>query len=174
LTVRVPMIPASSSSCKLQQRNTTPAGAPPTTPTRCGELVITTAPSAAFPNGQQSIDTVTVTIGGKRPTVLTAGSTIQSAIDVAVPGDMIIIPPGIYTEMLLMWKPVRLQGVGAASSIVNANTSPAGKILDPWRRQVAWLFGLAINGGIINDTINPATGQPTNPYDPTGTFTCLS
>ena len=47
--------------------------------------------------------------------------------------------------MLLMWKPVRLQGVGAASSIIDANTQPAGK-LDPWRRQVICLFGLALNG----------------------------
>ena len=47
--------------------------------------------------------------------------------------------------MLLMWKPVRLQGVGAASSVVNANTHPAGK-LDPWRAQVNCLFGLALNG----------------------------
>ncbi len=50
-----------------------------------------------------------------------------------------------HNEMLLMWKPVRLQGVGAASSIINANTHPAGK-LDPWRQQVNCLFGLALNG----------------------------
>ncbi len=41
-----------------------------------------------------------------------------------------------------MWKPVRLQGVGAASSIIDANTHPAGK-LDPWRAKVNCLFGLA-------------------------------
>jgi hypothetical protein len=164
LTVQVPAIPASISSCTIQQQNT-PAG---TKPARCGELVITAA------NGQQSIDTVTVTIGGKTPTVLTAGSTIQSAIDTATPGDMIIVPPGIYTEMLLMWKPIRLQGVGAASSVVNANISPAGLLLDPWRRRVACLFGLAINGGRIDNTINPATGKATNPYDSTGQFTCSS
>ena len=39
---------------------------------QCGQLVITAA------NGKQSIDTVTVTIGGKVPTVLAAGQTIQS------------------------------------------------------------------------------------------------
>ena len=106
----------------------------------CGELVITTAA------GKQSIDTVTVTIGGKKPTVLTAGQTIQSAIDAASPGDMIIVPPGTYNEMLVMWKPVRLQGVGAASSVINANTQPAGKLLTPWRQRWMCLFGLTIDG----------------------------
>jgi len=129
---------------------------------QCGQLLITTAPSAAYPNGQQSIDTVTVTIGGKGPTRLTAGQTIQSRIDAALPGDLIIVPPGTYNEILLMWKPVRLQGVGAASSIVNANTHPAGK-LDVWRRQVNCLFGLALNGYPITSS---------NPYDPTRAFTC--
>ncbi len=44
-----------------------------------------------------------------------------------------------------MWKPVRLQGVGAASSVINANTHPAGK-LDDWRQRVNCLFGLGTNG----------------------------
>jgi hypothetical protein len=153
-----PLVPL----CTVQQQGQPAA--------RCGEVVITAA------NGKQSIDTVTLTIGGKAPTYIAgenaAGNAIQSALDNATPGDLIIVGPGIYSEMLLMWKPVRLQGVGAASSIVNANISPSGKLLDPWRRQVACLFGLAINGGIINNTINPATGNPTNPYDPSGTFTC--
>jgi hypothetical protein len=123
---------------------------------RCGQLVITAA------NGKSSIDAVTVTIGGKKPTVLAAGQTVQDAIDKASPGDMIIVPPGTYNELLLMWKPVRLQGVGAASSILNANTQPAGK-MDTWRRRVNCLFGLALNGTPIGGT---------NRYDPTGTFTC--
>src|ERR1700682_3712124 len=63
--------------------------------------------------------------------------------------------------MLIMWKPVRLQGVGAASVTVNANAHPSGKI-DPWRRQVACLFGLSLNGGLISGT---------NPFGPNGTFT---
>ena len=101
---------------------------------------------------RQSIDTVTVTVGGKAPTHVLHGwiqATIQASgdliVDCATPGDLIIVPPGIYNELLLMWKPVRLQGVGAASSIINANTHPAGK-LDPWRQQVVCLFGLALNG----------------------------
>ncbi|HVO61600.1 MAG TPA: Ig-like domain-containing protein [Terriglobales bacterium] len=151
-----------------QIKLTVPAGIPPCrvqqqaqyggSTAYCGELVITAA------NGKQSIDTVTVTVGGSHPKVLAAGQTIQSAIDAANPGDLIIVPPGMYKEMLLMWKPVRLQGVGAASSVISADAHPAGK-LDPWRRQVACLFGLSLNG-------TPISG--TNPYDSTGTFTCSS
>ena len=118
---------------------------------QCGELVITAG------NGKQSIDAVTVTIGGKAPTHILATGSIQSAIDSAKPGDLLMIDPrptgrhtpfapsAIHQELLLMWKPVRLQGVGAASSVINANTHPAGKI-EPWRRQVNCLFGLALDG----------------------------
>ncbi|HEX8029865.1 MAG TPA: hypothetical protein VF491_15435, partial [Vicinamibacterales bacterium] len=84
------------------------------------------------------------------------------AIDTATPGDMIVVGPGVYNEMLLMWKPVRLQGVGATSVTVNANTHPSGK-MDPWRRQVGCLFGDALNGGLLSAS---------NPYDPTGTYSC--
>ena len=127
-------MPGNVANCAVQQQ-TQYSGST----ARCGQLVITAA------NGKSSIDTVTVTIGGKKPTVLAAGKTIQSALDAAAPGDMIIVPPGVYNEMLLMWKPVRLQGVGAASSIINADPHPAGK-LDPWRKEVVCLFGLTTDG----------------------------
>jgi len=65
-----------------------------------------------------------------------------------------------------MWKPVRLQGVGAASSIINANTHPAGK-MDVWRRQVNCLFGLSLSGYPL------VTPTGTTAYDPSGTYTCL-
>ncbi len=140
---------------------------------RCGELVIT---ASTADGGKSSVDAVTVTIGatgGKAPTYVTAengaNNAIQTALDKAAPGDLIIVgpPAGVtapvtFYEMLLMWKPVRLQGVGAATVVVNANTHPSGKI-DPWRRQAVCLFGLALDGGFISAS---------HPYDPNGKYTC--
>ncbi|MGF6758170.1 choice-of-anchor Q domain-containing protein [Paraburkholderia sp. GAS42] len=155
IKVIVPPLLGTQSSCTIQQRGVL-------TPTMCGELVITAG------NGKRSIDTVTVTIGGKAPTYVNGenatSNAIQTAIDKAIPGDMIVVGPGVYNEMLLMWKPVRLQGVGATSVTVNANTHPSGK-MDPWRRQVGCLFGDALNGGLISAS---------NQYDPTGTYSCLA
>jgi hypothetical protein len=152
---------------------------------QCGELVITAG------NGKQSIDTVNVTIGGSAPTHVSASGSIQSAIDSANPGDLIIVDPtcstattsnvacsttgvttkttAAHSELLLMWKPVRLQGVGAASSILNANTHPAGK-LDTWRQTVNCLFGLSLNGAPMS--VSTVTGTPSNPFDPTGQVGC--
>ncbi|HXJ90059.1 MAG TPA: hypothetical protein VMS18_24820 [Candidatus Binatia bacterium] len=125
--------------CLLQQQQQYggPTGA--ANGARCGELVITAG------NGKKSVDAVTVTIGGKAPTRLASGASIQAAIDTAMPGDLIIVPPGVYHELLIMWKPVRLQGVGAASSIIDANSHPSG-LLSEWRKRVVCLFGLGEDG----------------------------
>jgi hypothetical protein len=164
ITGVVPALTATATTCPIQQQlQYRPVG---TSNEVCAELIITAA------NGKQSVDTVTVTVGGKAPTHVAATASIQTAIDKANPGDLIMIDPtctaagatvacstatgtrtagavrsgnAAHSELLLMWKPVRLQGVGAASSIIDGNTHPAGK-LDTWRAKVNCLFGLTITG----------------------------
>jgi Bacterial Ig domain len=175
ITGTVPTVAGSGMNCPVQQQ-VQYSHLASSAVAQCGQLVITTAPSTAYPKGQQSVDTVTVTIGGKAPTHVLATGSIQSALDAAAPGDLIIVDPAaqansttpavpaVHQELLLMWKPVRLQGVAAVSSVVNANTHPAGK-MDVWRREVNCLFGLAINGQPMGSG---------NPYDPTGTYACAA
>jgi hypothetical protein len=166
-------VPSGLPSCTILQTN---AANGAKIPAQCGQLVITTAA------GKRSIDTVTVTIQATTSVTTQAGAhpivtyvagenatnnAIQKAIDAAFPGDLIIVGCATgqtsctYNEMVLMWKPLRLQGIGDGAVAINANTHPAGKILEPWRRKVNCLFGLALNGGFISVA---------NPYDPTGQF----
>ena len=176
-TVITGATPSGLPDCAIQQQAQYGGPTSAAQNVKCGELVITRAD-----NHRSSIDTVTVTIGGPQPTHVLASASIQSAIDAAKPGDLIIVDPTCSTttgpvacttsgathtnsahqELLLMWKPVRLQGVGAASSIINANTHPAGK-LDTWRQELNCLFGLALDG-------TPTTTS--NPFDSTGAVSC--
>jgi len=98
---------------------------------------------------------------------------IQDAIDAAVPGDLIMLngqvspvaaapattaclvpnanctaSTGIYPELVIMWKPVRLQGVGAASVMINAAKYPSQKLQD-WRVRINALFGLDLQGNAL-------------------------
>jgi uncharacterized repeat protein (TIGR01451 family) len=175
----VPSLP-NSFNCKVQQ-----PGAPTA---KCAQLVITRGD-----NGKRSVDAITVTVGGSAPWLVTqtdvtapAGKTvkdyrtnfgrmnlvpgatnqsaIQVALDSAAPGDLIIVAPGTYRENLIMWKPVRLQGVGSGSVTVNADAHPAGH-MDQWRRQIDCVFGLDLNGV-------PNPGDAT--FDPAGTYSCPS
>jgi hypothetical protein len=168
-------VPAGVPACKQQQAQYSGVAS------QCGQLMITAA------NGKQTVDAVMVTIESKIPKHVPADyPTIQSAINAAAPGDLILVDPGVYNELLLMWKPVRLQGAGSASTVINANTHPAGK-LDAWRAQVACLFGLALNGQPTSngtDVPLPGANIPGDPnfgkfaalnaFDPTGTYQCGS
>jgi len=175
-------VPAGVPNCAVQQQ--TQYGG---STAQCGQLVISAS------NGKRSIDAVTVTIGGKAPKHIAASASIQDAIDLAAPGDLLMIDPTCnavttagaatalatcastlpngttlnktnvaHSELLLMWKPVRLQGVGAASSVINANTHPAGK-LDGWRQKVNCLFGLTLQGVPMSSYTS---------FDPSGLTSC--
>jgi hypothetical protein len=178
-------VPANVPSCPVLQSTSTPGSgtgrrATPAKktviPQSCGEVVITAG------NGKQSITGITVTIGGNKPTLVTTSSPssanfgetytnpVQTALDNANPGDLVILDAGSYRENLIMWKPVRLQGVGAGAVTINADAQPAGK-MDAWRRRVDCLFGLQLNGwtnanngqfaadGEVNN-VGSTSGQP--------------
>ncbi|HEY3446132.1 MAG TPA: Ig-like domain-containing protein [Myxococcales bacterium] len=110
--------------------------------TPSGELSITTA------SGVASVDTVTVTLGGGAPTRVTSGGSLQGAIDAAKPGELILVDAGTYNELVVMWKPVRLQGVGASSVVINAAKFPTRK-LEQWRPRINGLFAVdAVTGNL--------------------------
>lgn len=69
---------------------------------------------------------------------------IQMAIDSAFSGDMILVGPGEYDELLIMWKPVKLQGWGADRVILNARQFPTEKV-QVWRAKIDAL----LNAGLI-------------------------
>ncbi len=115
---------------------TVPAGA------TTGQLMVTTAGGESAPGG------VTVTVGPLPnrmsvipvlPSADPAATPIQDAIDIARPQDIIMLAPGTYNEMVLMYKPVRLQGWGPYATVLNARKAPAEK-LQQWRNKVASLL----------------------------------
>jgi hypothetical protein len=73
------------------------------------------------------------------PIVKPANQSIQATIDAATAGDLVLVPPGSYEESIVMKKPVRLQGWGAMSTVVNTVVAPAEK-LQAWRQYVVGLF----------------------------------
>ncbi|MDO8448460.1 MAG: choice-of-anchor Q domain-containing protein [Rhodoferax sp.] len=117
---------------------------PGSTPLGNGQLQVVSS------DGKASISGITLTVGQygnavtppvDSPTrrVVQAGQTIQQVIDSANSGDLILVPPGTYEEMVIMNKKVRLQGWGAPSTIINAAKYPAEK-LQAWRNKVNQLL----------------------------------
>ena len=104
-------------------------------------------------NGAESVTGVTVQIGLRAGANLirvmadevnTLATPIQDAIGTdlvagAGSNDLILVDCGRYNEMVVMWKPVQLQGSGECTSI-NAVNAPANKLQD-WRDLVAGLTG---------------------------------
>jgi hypothetical protein len=79
--------------------------------------------------GRSSVSAVTVTKGGTPPKAVPPGGSIQNVIDnLAAPGDLITVPCGNYPELLIMTKPVRLQGWGPGCVTLDATAHPAEKV----------------------------------------------
>lgn len=112
---------------------------------------------------------ITVHIGGKPPVEVppqTAAqpNPISDTIAAAMPGDLILVPPGSYSELVIMAKPVFLQGAGAGSTVINAAKRPSETIAN-WRKKVDSIVAPTV--GLPGDFLLP--GQPNN-IPPAGDF----
>jgi hypothetical protein len=139
-----------------------------------GQLVVKRAVSAGdLDIGLSTTNSVTVTVGAPvLPNIVRTvaqGQSIQAALNAAVAGDLILVQPGTYYEMLIMTKPVKLQGFGAGSTHIIASQSQA-TLLQTWRENMNVLVNCpAPLGGQI--TLLP--GQTNNTaVGPGGTGTC--
>jgi hypothetical protein len=130
--------------------------------TTTGQLVVTRD------NGKSSELGVTVTVGplGTGPTgqprevrYVNAGQRIQTAIDNANPGDLILVGPGTYQELVIMHKAVQLQGWGAGVTFIDAVQVPSEKILD-WRDKIQDLWLTAAFDLLPAQQINFAGLEP--------------
>jgi len=100
-----------------------------------GELVVTRGD-----NGAVTTTGVTVQIGlrpGSVVRTVSSGQSIQAAIDNAGVNDLILVGPGTYSEMVIMYKPVQLQGWGEGT-IISATNVPAEKLV-AWREKMVIL-----------------------------------
>jgi hypothetical protein len=108
-------------------------------------------------DGEARIDPtwLTVDIGADEyyaPTILTAGATIQPSIDMAGPGDVVLVPFGVYFENLVMKSCVKLRGTGMpvidGGGFNTVITVPPG--VKCWIDGFEIKNGHAIQGGGIN------------------------
>ncbi len=121
-------------------------------------------------NGGETVAGVTVQVGLRQNaavSLVSTGGSIQQAINSAGDNDLILVAPGQYNEMVVMWKPVQLQGWGEGSTTINAIKAPADK-LDVWRTLVDSL----IAGGFVDllpgQEIGPGVPEPTTLFNEEG------
>jgi len=103
--------------------------------------------------GTTTVAGITVTISSRaidQPVRVQAGQSISDKIAAAPAGALVLVEPGSYDELVVMAKPVRLQGSGALSTVINAVKRPAEK-LEQWRARIDAL--------VAAGAIDPLPGQ---------------
>ncbi|HYD31112.1 MAG TPA: choice-of-anchor Q domain-containing protein [Azospirillaceae bacterium] len=113
--------------------------------------------------GRTTVNAVTVWVGNPggsvwtvQPSTTPGATPIQNAIDAAKAGDLILVGPGNYEELVILWKPVTLQGAGAGATVINAVKAP-GEKLQSWRNKIRTL--------VERNDIDLLPGQPID-FDP--------
>jgi hypothetical protein len=132
---------------------------PPTAPFYPGQyqVMITNAAAAGgftTPNGI-TVHALGAAAGGQPaynpPIVQVAvptlgGHELQSAIDGAAANSLVVLSPGIYRENVILWKPLKLQGVGVGGTI--GIVEPGGPPIEDPRFNVQ---GSAIDGRFFRE-----------------------
>jgi hypothetical protein len=130
-------------------------------------------------NGQSTVVGVTVQVGlrqGGSAVVIGPATpqalppldqTIQNAINSAGSNDLIMVRPSIYNELVVMWKPVQLQGFGEGSTVINAVKAPADK-LDTWRGLVDGLITSGDVDLLAGQEVGPGAPEPTTLFTEEG------
>jgi hypothetical protein len=106
------------------------------------------------PTGSTTEVGITLHVGGPIPTPVTPGpGAIQAAIDAASDGDLILVTPGIYYELPILYKRVALQGAGAGSTTIFASHFSSGPALEnplvEWNDKIALLTDGNLGNGEI-------------------------
>uniref|UniRef100_UPI003566F610 hypothetical protein n=1 Tax=Desulfosarcina sp. TaxID=2027861 RepID=UPI003566F610 len=135
-----------------------------TTPPGVYQLNVTRAAQGGVPERTSPLG-VTVRVGpltgANMVRSVSAGGSIQDAIDIANPGDLILVAPGVYEELVVMYKAVKLQGWGAPSVTINAVKRP-GEKLQAWRDKVTNIVTTNPNYLLPGQTVgfDPANNEP--------------
>ena len=93
-------------------------------------------------NKLETVSGITLTVGpwaGAVHRVPADFATIQAAVDAASPGDLILAAPGVYNELVVLWKEVQIQGSGPGATIVDGIKQPSEK-LQLWKQKVEQLL----------------------------------
>ncbi len=121
-------------------------------------------------NGQTTKAGVTVQVGlrqGSTVRTVAAGQSIQTAINAANANDLILVEPGQYNEMVVMWKPVQLQGWGEGSTTINALKQPTEK-LAAWRALAEGLIATGAVDLLPGQQFGPGTPEPVTLWNEEG------
>ncbi|HZP40296.1 MAG TPA: SdrD B-like domain-containing protein [Candidatus Binatia bacterium] len=94
--------------------------------------------SANANGGLSSVNGITIHVLGRgyNPPVVqvpppgTSPHAIQDAVDAAAPGSLLVLSPGVYDENVILWKPLKLQGLGPGG-IVGAHELQSRAPEDP-------------------------------------------
>jgi hypothetical protein len=94
------------------------------------------------------------------------GGSIQAAIDAASDGDLILVKAGTYKELPIVYKDVILQGSGAPSTVINAETNPV-EIVQQWQDRINAIVDPDFGGDtdfLLADQIPNLECLPNDPF----------